>query len=62
MEEIENPQLALALRQLDADELELLTLYVIECRSQSEIAARFGLSQRAISKRLQRLKKYLKNF
>ena len=62
VEEIENPQLALALRQLDADGLELLTLYVIECRSQSEIAARFGLSQRAISKRLQRLKKYLKNF
>ena len=61
VEEIEHPQLAQAVRRLDTADVELLTLYAIECRSQSEIAAYYGLSQRTISKRLQRIKKFLRN-
>jgi len=48
------------LKKLSNDELELLTLIVMEEYSQREIARKINLSQNAISKRLIKIKKFLK--
>ena len=46
----------------DGSDRELLTLYVFEGYTVTEIARMQGVSQPVISKKLNRLKKYLKNF
>lgn len=57
---IENPKLARRLKQLSDEDLELLTLLVLEERSQRELARMLGCSQAAISQRYTRIKIFLK--
>ena len=62
VEEIENPQLARALRQLDADGLELLSLLLVDGFTQHEIAEKLGISQSAVSQRLATARRKIKKF
>ena len=62
MEEIENPQLARVLRQLDADGLELLSLLLVDGFTQHEIAEKLGISQSAVSQRLATARRKIKKF
>lgn len=59
IEEIDNPKLAQALTLLSDDKKELLTSIAFDGRTQKEIAADFGVSQQALSKKLQKIKKNL---
>lgn len=61
IEDISDSILYTKLKTLSKDELELLTLTVIEGFSQREIARFWGCSQNAISKMMLRLKRFLKN-
>ena len=56
VEEIDDQELARKIKKLSHDEIELITLYAFEHYTQVEIAAMFGISQRAISKRLEKIK------
>ncbi|MGM9601630.1 MAG: sigma factor-like helix-turn-helix DNA-binding protein [Faecousia sp.] len=58
VEEIEDPILYKKVRLLSPDELELLTLVVVDDFSQSEVAAIYGCTQQNIAKKLRRIKKY----
>lgn len=58
VEELENERLLCVIRQLSRDDLELLTLYLIQGFSQADIGAMFGTSKANISKKLKRIKKY----
>ena len=62
IEEIGDQRLVRVLKRLSISEKELLTKYCIEDKTQQEIAAEMGLSQRAVGKQLQQLKKYFKKF
>lgn len=62
IEEIGNPKILKLIKVLNTKDLELLTLYVFEGFSQAEISAKFGFSQRGISKRLQRIKNIFNKF
>ena len=62
VDEVESPRLACALRQLSDSDLELLTLYVFEGYSMTEIASMQGCSQQNVSQKIGRIKKFLKNF
>ena len=53
---IENQQLAMRLKQLSGEDLELLTLLVLEERSQRETARILGCSQSSISQEYKRIK------
>lgn len=57
---ISDVELAVKLQKLSNDELELLTLIAIEGYSQREIAREMHCSQNAISKRLIKIKRILK--
>ncbi len=59
---VDDPKLATGLKRLNRDDLELLTLYAIESRSQPEIARILGCSQKNISTKLTRIKKVIGNF
>lgn len=59
---IDDPMLAYKLKQLKESDLELLTLIVMEGRIQSEVAQLLGCSQKNISRKMMRIKKYLRNF
>lgn len=61
VEEIDNTKLTKMLKKLSHDDLELLTLFAFDGYSQNEIAVFFSVSQQAISKRIKRIKKYLKS-
>lgn len=61
VEEIDDPKLAKKLKKLSHDDLELLTLFAFDGYSQNEIAAFCSVSQQAISKKINRIKKYLKS-
>ena len=58
IEGIGDQRLVRVLKRLSISEKELLTKYCIEDKTQQEIAAEMGLSQRAVGKQLQQLKKY----
>ena len=60
VEEIENPDLVRSIRSLSTEQLELLTLVVIDGYGQAEIAELMKVSQSAISQRLATIKKILK--
>ena len=60
VEEIENPNLVRSIRSLSTEQLELLTLVVIDGYGQVEIAELMKVSQSAISQRLATIKKILK--
>ena len=59
IEEIENELLAKKLKTLPIDDVELITQYVFEQRTQVEIARHFGVSNVTIFKRIEKLKKFL---
>lgn len=56
---IDDQRLALALRQLSDEDLELLTFLVLEEHTQRELAVKWGWSQKAVSRRFLRIKKFL---
>lgn len=62
IEGVGDQRLVRVLKRLSISEKELLTKYCIEDKTQQEIAAEMGISQRAVGKQLQQLKKYFKKF
>ena len=60
VEEIENPQLARALKGLSKSDLEFITRIVIEKATQMELSEELGISQQAVSKKWGKMKKILK--
>ena len=60
VETIEDSGLSSKLSALSAEDIELLTMYVFDEYTQSEIALRIGLSQRGVGKRIERIGKFLK--
>ena len=60
VEEIENPQLALAMKGLSKSDLEFITRIVIEKATQMELSEELGISQQAVSKKWRKMKKILK--
>ena len=60
VEEIENPQLALALKGLSKSDLEFITRIVIEKATQKELSEELGISHQAVSKKWRQMKKILK--
>ena len=60
IETLEDPILSERLKQLQINDLELLTYVVLEGHSQKELAQKWNCSQRAVSKRLQKIKKFLR--
>lgn len=62
IEGIGDQRLVRVLKRLSISEKELLTKYCIEDKTQQEIAAEMGLSQRAVGKQLQQLKNFFKKF
>ena len=62
VDEIESPRLSAALRQLSPQDIELLTLYAIEGYRVTDIAAMQGVSQPTISKKLKRIRNFMKKF
>ena len=60
VEEIDNPVLIRNIKNLSIEQLELLTLVVIDNYGQAEIAELMKVSQSAISQRLATIKKILK--
>lgn len=59
IEDIENQEIADRLKKFSGDDLELLTLIVIEGYTQSETAVKYGISQKNICKKIKRIKKFL---
>ena len=60
LDEIGDPDLYKELKKLSENDLELLTLYVIDGYSLSEIALIQGISKQAVGKKTLRMKKILK--
>ena len=60
IEEIDNPKLAETIKTLSPEQIELLTLVVIDGYGQTEIAEIMGVSQSAISQRFSTIKKIKK--
>lgn len=62
IEEIENPKLAKAMKKLGVDEKELLTEWLVDNLTQEQMAKNFKVRQGTISKRIDALKKFFKEF
>ncbi len=62
IEEIDDPALVKAIKKLSEDDRRLLAMLAIEGYTQSEAASVFGVSQRAIGKRMQMIEKFLRKF
>ena len=60
--EVEDERLLSALEKLSREDLELLTLYVHEGYTVTEISKLFGVSQSTISVKIKRIANFLKNF
>ena len=60
VEEIDNPNLVRNIKSLSTEQLELLTLVVIDGYGQAEIAELIKVSQSAISQRIATIRKILK--
>lgn len=60
VEDVENEKLAKGLKSLKKKDLELLTLWLVDGYSQSEIAQLMGVNRKAINNRICRIKKFLK--
>ena len=58
VEEIEDPQMSARLRSLSPEDLELLTRYVFDGYTQTELAHQYGISQKNIHKKWQRIKNF----
>lgn len=61
VDEIESEKLTDALRQLSPEDVELLTLYVFDGYGVADIAAMKGIAHQNVSKKIRRIKKFLKN-
>ena len=59
---IEDAVLARRLSKISSEDLELLTLYAIEGHTQKEIALLLRRNQSVISRKINRIKNFLKNF
>ena len=59
IEEINDSRISARLKELPPKDLDLLTRYAIGGYSQAELARQYGISQKNIHKKLQRIKKYL---
>ena len=62
IEEIEKPELIKGIKALSKEDIELITLYVFDDLTQNEIGVRFGISQKAVSKRIEQIRKHLNKF
>lgn len=62
LDEIDSPELYAALCKLSSEDIELLTLYAFDGYGVTEIAVMQGVAQPTISKKLIRIKKFLKKF
>lgn len=62
IDDIDNPLIVKKLKELSLNDIELLTLIVFDGFSQRDVAAMKMVSQFAISKKIQRIKKFLKFF
>ena len=62
IDEIENPVLSEILQKMPEKDKELLTLYVIEGYTVTDIAKMEGSTHQNISKKIRRLKNILKSF
>ena len=62
IEDISNEKCAKAIKQLCKFDLELLTEWLVEEKTQTEIAKNLGIEQGTVSKRITRLKKIFKKF
>ncbi len=60
VETVEDQRLAACLKQLSREDLELLTRSAIDGYTQPEIARSIGCSQSVISRKLKRIKKFLR--
>lgn len=60
IEELEDEQLYRAVKRLKKEDLEVLTLWALECYSATEIAKIQRVSQQAVSKRLAKIRNSLK--
>ena len=60
--EIENERLLSALENLSDSDLELITLYAYEGYDTVEISKAFGKTKQNISKKIQRIANFIKNF
>ena len=60
VEEVENEKLAKGLKSLKKKDLELLTLWLVDGYSQSEIAQQMGVNRKAINNKICRIKNFLK--
>ena len=60
VDSIDNADLAAKLHLLPAKNLELLTLYAIDGYTQAEIASLLGRNQSVVSRKINRIKKFLK--
>lgn len=61
IEELDSEEIIFKIKSLSEDDIELLTLYVFEKYTQTEIGKLYGISQKAVSKRLEKIKNFLKN-
>lgn len=60
IDEIDSNELAFAMKQLSKEEIELLTLSIMDKYNQEEIATIKGVSQSYISAKLLKIKRFLK--
>jgi DNA-directed RNA polymerase specialized sigma24 family protein len=60
VETIEDQELCASLKVLSANDLELITLMVIDDYSQSDIAKKDGCARNTVNKKLARIKKLLR--
>ena len=59
VEEIDNPLLAVKLKKLSEEDLELLTKYVFDGYTQKELSDIYGINQKNISKKIKRITNFL---
>ena len=62
IDEVSDQQLAERLRKLSKSDIELLTLIVRDGCGVNEIAKLYGVAHSTISRKITRIKKFLKNF
>ena len=60
IDEIENERLVIKLKQLPENDLELITMIAFDGLTQIEIAEKSNISHQSVSKKLKRLKKFLR--
>ena len=62
VEELDSEEVIMAVKSLTDTKIEIITQYVFEQRSQSEIAKKLGISQSALAQQIGTIKKNIKKF